>query len=472
MPHPLTFFSLFLATVAAASFSALAIVRIRKGRIPSLLMLTRPSFLLILFTSAPFAFGLILFLQGSFSLILTILLTSLMFTLFYNFLIIPLAIYHKSQEDKPGEPLIYPSLTILVPAYNEEKCIARTVETLLEAYYPEKKEIIVVDDGSTDRTYEIARSYAWRGVKVLHRPNGGKAAALNYGQLFARGEVVVTVDADSIIGRRALVELVKMFQDLRVNAVCGNVKVLNRTNLLTKCQALEYIISINVVRRALDALGTVTVVPGVLGAFRRRVIRGGGLYDKDTLTEDFDITVKTLKQGSVVQASSHALAYTEAPESLGDLIKQRLRWYRGNFQTLSKHKDAFVNPRFGFLHSLSFPFMLLSIVFIPFADFIVIASAILGILEGAVIQVLLFLSFFILVQFLLSVLSIQLDGEDMKLAIYAPLFVLGYKQFCEFLTIKSIFDVLLKRKMEWGRVKRIDLQPTLKVSFKRSSASR
>lgn len=382
MPHPLVFLSFFLAAVTAASFLALAVVRIRRGRFPSIAKFRHPSLLLVLFISTPFVFGAILLLRGPYSPVLAVLLVGLTFTFFYNFLTIPLALHHKSREGKFQEPPAYPSLSILVPAYNEEKCIARTIEALVEAYYPGKKEIIVIDDGSTDRTHEIARSYSDRGVKVLRRPNGGKTAALNYGQLFASGEIVVTVDADSLIGRRALVELVKRFQDPQVNAVCGNVKVLNRTNPLTKCQALEYIVSINVVRRAFDALGAVTVVPGVLGAFRRRTIHGGGLYDKDTLTEDFDITIKTLKQGSIVQASSHALAYTEAPNTTRDLYRQRLRWYRGNFQTMWKHRDAFVNPRFGFLYSLGFPFALLSMVFIPFAGLVVIASAILSILGG------------------------------------------------------------------------------------------
>jgi cellulose synthase/poly-beta-1,6-N-acetylglucosamine synthase-like glycosyltransferase len=268
------------------------------------------------------------------------------------------------------------------------------------------KEIIVIDDGSTDRTYQIALGYRNQGVKIVQRPNGGKAAALNYGLLFARGEIVVTVDADSLIGKNTLVELVKNFRYPEVAAVAGNIKVINRKNLLTNCQALEYITSINIFRRALDVFGSVTVVPGALGAFRREVLSGGGFYDPDTLVEDFDITVKTLKAGKITQASSAAVSYTEAPETWGDLIKQRLRWYRGNFQALWKHHDAALNPRFGFLQKLSYPYMVLSMIFMPLAGLVVIASVILAILNEPGIWLLYMFLFFLSLQFLLSILAI------------------------------------------------------------------
>src|SRR2546428_517778 len=147
--------------------------------------------------------------------------------------------------------LIYPSLSVLVPAYNEEKVIARTIEGLLETEYP-KKEIIVIDDGSKDKTLEIASSYKSK-VKVLHKENGGKASALNYGIAFAGGDIVVIVDADTIVGRQALKQVVKGFgRDEKVAAVAGNIKVRNRKNWITWCQALEYVAGIEIIRRAFD----------------------------------------------------------------------------------------------------------------------------------------------------------------------------------------------------------------------------
>lgn len=358
------------------------------------------------------------------------------------------------KKRQPTPP--YPSITVIVPAYNEQGYVGRCVESLLEADYPKgKKEIVVVDDGSTDGTYREAEAYSEQGVKVVRKENGGKHSALNYGLLFATGEIIVTVDADSLVGRTSLARMVARLQENpEVQAVAGNVKVLNRESVVTRCQALEYIVSINIVRRAFDLFGSVTVVPGVLGAFRRQVLEAGGLYDPDTLTEDFDMTLKTLKVGGVVQASSRAVAYTEAPHSWRDLYQQRLRWYRGNFMTTIKHRNVFSNPRFGFLHKLAFPYLLLSMIFIPLAGMVVLASTAIGLLSGLAMQIGGMFAFFLLLQFLLSTLAIQIDEEDPWLSVYSPLMVVGYKHFCDLITLKSMLDVLLKRKMKWTRASR------------------
>jgi len=366
------------------------------------------------------------------------------------------------------------------------KCIAGTVETLLEAYYPALKEIIVIDDGSTDGTYELVKPYSARGVKVVQRPQGGKAAALNTGLQFAQGEVIICVDADSMVSRTALFEIVKRFDDPAVTAVAGNVKVLNRNKFLTACQALEYIFDINISRRAMDIFGAVIVVPGCLGAFRADILRGTGGWDKQIIVEDFDTTVKLFKSGAfditnpiapvvlqhpdldvaakgtktgskVVQASSAAIVYTEAPETLKGLWKQRLRWYRGNFQTLLKHKDAFSNPRFGTLYTLAFPYLLISMLFVPITMIVIVISAVLAILAGDVILLLMIFGVFLLLQFVVSILAIELDDEDLKLAVFAPFFVIGYKHILDAVKMKAAFDVITKQRMGWDKLDRIGL---------------
>ncbi|MFC1968626.1 glycosyltransferase family 2 protein [Chloroflexota bacterium] len=409
----------------------------------------------------PAAFAAIMYVSGMFSVIGWLLMIALTFTFFFAFFSVPLAFFSKCQEQKGSDFTLkhYPLVTVLVPAYNEEKVLGPTIECILEAAYP-KKEVIIIDDGSTDRTYQIALGFADRGVKVVHRPNGGKSAALNYGLFFARGEIVIIVDADSMIGKNALVEMVRPFQDKDVVATAGNIKVLNRKNLLTKCQAVEYIASINIFRRALDIFGKITVVPGALGAYRRDILTGGGSYDPDTLVEDFDVTVKALKTGKVIHASSSALCYTEAPEHLRDFVKQRLRWYRGNFQTMWKHKDAGFNTRFGFLQRLSYPYMLFSMLFMPPAGLVVVASVILVFLGGVSWWLLYMFLFFLALQVLLTVFALQLDDEDMRLVLYAPFFLAGYKHLCDFIMLRSLFDVLFRRKqLEWGRARRIGAQP-------------
>ncbi len=480
-PSGVAFLAAGTGIITALFFLTIAIKTIRSqfgSKMPWLYTIS----LSFAFLAIPLIFALFLHLQGKLSLILIIVMTSLSFTFFYLFSNIPLAVYHKFQEAKLQKLDRYPSLSILVPAYNEEKCIAATLETLIEADYPDK-EIIVVDDGSTDQTFQIASRYVNQGIKVLRRPNGGKAMALNYGLLFAKGEIIVTVDADSLITKTALLELVQRFQDPTVVGVAGNVKVLNRTNLLTKLQALEYIFDINISRRALDIFGAIPVIPGCLGAFRRDALHSSGAWDSETVTEDYDVTVKasktravtlnnghlttyplapdftiTLKQakvGRVIQASSRALAYTEAPQSLGDLWRQRMRWYRGNFQTLFKHRDVFHNPRFGTLYSLAFPYVVISMIFIPIATIVIIISAVLAVLSGYTTQLLAIFGLFILLQFFICLLAIQLDEEDLKLSIYSPFFVIGYKHLLDLAKIKAGFDVLTKRQIGWQKVKRI-----------------
>jgi cellulose synthase/poly-beta-1,6-N-acetylglucosamine synthase-like glycosyltransferase len=274
-----------------------------------------------------------------------IMLSSFSIVYLTNFMAVPLAVASKHREKQitASMPYIVP-LTVIIPAYNEEKWIGHCIEAVLEADYP-SKEVIVVDDGSTDNTYEVASRYASRGVTVLRKPNGGKASALNYGLLFATGEVVVCIDADSIIGRETLKNIVKPFMDPHVVGVAGNVKVVNQVNWLTKNQALEYLTQLNIIRRATSFFGAVQVMPGPLAAFRRQQAIQVGRYDRETLTEDFDITVKLQKAGGVIQAPSNAYAYTEAPSKLSSLYRQRLRWYRGNTQVLLRHKDVPLKPK-------------------------------------------------------------------------------------------------------------------------------
>ena len=402
----------------------------------------------------PASFAVILYYFASLTFFSWFFLVGLSIVFYVNALMVPLAVYHYRHEARSdGSTSYLPPVTILIPAYNEETVLRRTIEAVLETTYA-YKEVIVIDDGSTDRTLQIAQGFRDRGVMVIHRPNGGKATALNHGLRFARGEIIVIVDADSLMGKNTLLELVQPFKDERVAAVAGNIKVLNRINWLTKCQALEYITSINLNRRAMDMFGSVTVVPGALGAYRREILQGSGIYDPDTLVEDFDVTMKILKTGQVVKASTTATAYTEAPETLGELIKQRLRWNRGNFQALWKHRDAAVNSRFGFLQKLSFPYLFISMTFVPVAGMVTIIAAILSILNGGGLTLLSAVVFFISLQYLTSLLAIRLEGEDQQLSLFAPLLVIGYKQFCDYIVLRSLFDVLFRKKLRWASVHR------------------
>ena len=316
--------------------------------------------------------------------------------------------------------------------------------------------MIVVDDGSTDNTYQLASKYRAKGIKVIRRLEaGGKSGALNTGILIAKGEIIITCDADSMIARSALRKIISRFQDPTVTAVAGNVKILNRTNLLTKCQALEYIVNENIYRRVFDIFGVVPVVPGPLASFRKKSLKEIGFYDRDTLTEDFDITVKLLKTQRVVQALSDANVYTEATVTWKDFIKQRTRWNRGTYQTIMKHRNVFENPRFGYLRNLTFQYIILSMYVVPVISVVSLVVIAWSIVMGHLFQVLLVMGVFMLMQTTYSFLAILMDDEDMKLLIYSPLFVVGFKEVRNFVKLKSLLDVVLKREMKWGSLQRI-----------------
>lgn len=383
-----------------------------------------------------------------------IILWGMTITFWSTMMFVPLAVYSKYKEDAMPDLLVYPSISILVPAFNEEKVIARTIEGLLESDYP-NKEILVIDDGSKDKTLEIANKYKNK-VKVLHKENGGKASAMNYGLAYAKGEIIIVVDADTIIGRQALKQMVKGFgNDKDVAAVAGNIKVRNRVNWITWIQALEYVAGIEIIRRAFDYFGSITIVPGALGAFRKSVLEGVGSYHKDTLVEDFDATIKVLKSGFVIQGTTRATAYTEAPQTFHDFYKQRKRWYRGNVQVLSRHFETIVNPRYAFLYRIAFPFMIISMIVLPFAGLAVVVTSIIEVINGDGFFVLQMFVLFITLQCFMSALAVRIDREDPRLILFSPFLVLGYKQIVDILLMKSVLEALFKTKTKWTSAKRI-----------------
>lgn len=416
-----------------------------------------PSAFLLFLLASPFVIGAMIAYEG-YTLLESptriILLWAMTISFWSTMLFVPMAVLSKYKEDIQPDVKSYPKVSVIIPAYNEEKVIANTIEALLETKYP-KKEIIFVDDGSKDDTLRIATQYKDR-IKVLHKENGGKATALNYGIQYSTGEIIVIVDADTIIGRQSLKEIVKGFEvNEHVAAVAGNIKVRNVTNWITKCQALEYITGIQIVRRAFDVFGSITIVPGALGAFKKSYLMESGPYGKDTIVEDFDQTIKLLKAGLITQGSSKATAYTEAPNTLRDFIAQRKRWYRGNMQVLKRHSDALTNPRYGYLQKLSLPYLFLGMVITPIIGFTATANAILGVIMGDGWYVLQVFLIFTTVHYLMTSLALRIDGEDQKLLWHAGFLVFGFKQLVDLLLLKAIIEQLRNTKATWTSAKRI-----------------
>jgi cellulose synthase/poly-beta-1,6-N-acetylglucosamine synthase-like glycosyltransferase/peptidoglycan/xylan/chitin deacetylase (PgdA/CDA1 family)/spore germination protein YaaH len=246
-------------------------------------------------------------------------------------------------------PSYNPRVAVLVPAYNEETVIVRTIRSVLNSDYKNLR-VIVIDDGSTDRTVEVAREayaadIASGHVEVLTKPNGGKAAALNYALDRLQEEIYVGIDADTVIATDAISKLIPHFEDPRIGAMAGNAKVGNRVNLWTRWQALEYITSQNFERRALALFHVVTVVPGAIGAWRTAPVKAAGGYPINTVAEDADLTMNLLEQGLRVDYEDRSLAFTEAPIDAKGLMRQRFRWSFGTLQAVWKHRAAFVRNK-------------------------------------------------------------------------------------------------------------------------------
>src|SRR3981189_2352953 len=261
-----------------------------------------------------------------------------------------LAIYDRLRSHVYGTPeqlaAYRPKVAILIPAYNEEKVIERTIQGALDSDYP-NLHVIVIDDGSKDRTLEVAqkafrKEVAEGRVVILTKPNSGKAEALNFGlEHIGAAEVFVGIDADTIIAPDAIARMVPHFLNPKVGAVAGNAKVGNRVNLWTRWQALEYITSQNFERRALNTMGAVSVVPGAIGAWRVSAVRKARGFHVDTVAEDADLTMALLRNGYRVEYEDQALAFTEAPTTANGLMRQRFRWSFGILQAVWKPRDVF-----------------------------------------------------------------------------------------------------------------------------------
>jgi cellulose synthase/poly-beta-1,6-N-acetylglucosamine synthase-like glycosyltransferase len=275
-----------------------------------------------------------------------------------------------------------PRVAVLIPAYNEEKVIVRTIRSVMMSNYKNIR-VIVIDDGSKDNTYRAAvdaypADIASGRLTVLTKPNGGKADALNFALAQTTEEVYIGIDADGVIAHDAITNLVAHFADPRIAAVAGNAKVGNRVNLWTRWQALEYITSQNFERRALDLFDVVMVVPGAIGAWRTEAVKNGGGYHTNTVAEDADLTMNLLEQGYWVIYEDRALAFTEAPVNMNGLMRQRFRWSFGILQAVFKHRGAIKNRRAMGLFALpnTLIFQILLPLFSPFIDLMFIAGVV------------------------------------------------------------------------------------------------
>jgi cellulose synthase/poly-beta-1,6-N-acetylglucosamine synthase-like glycosyltransferase len=283
---------------------------------------------------------------------------------------------------------------------------------------------------------------------------------MNHGLEHVSTDLVIGVDADSRVEPDAVTELVRTYESKPGTcAVAGNVKVANRTSFLTKIQALEYIVSINMFRRAFDQIGLVKVVPGCLGLFDRARVEAAGGFSGDTVTEDFDLTIELLKNGGQIHYSSRAIVRTEVPDTWRGLYSQRLRWFRGTIQTALKHRGIFVNPRFGLLHGVLAPFLFFSIGVISILGMVVLGTILYMAVFGSLVQLVGVFVIFVLLESLFSTVAIRIENtvedESLWLVLYSPLLVVGYKQLQDLIMIRSLLDVVAGRELGWTHADRV-----------------
>ena len=396
----------------------------------------------------------LIFLVGAMSWALLILLSIKMLV----FVSASLWHYWDNKNAKQHVGMHRPLVSVIVPAYNEEKVLDNCIQSLITQDCP-ACEILIIDDGSSDGTYAAGTVWAARYpnmIRAFTKPNGGKASALNFGIEKAAGEIIISMDADSLFIPNTIDELVIPFGDPTVGAVGGNVKVANRSSFFNGHQAMEYMMGLNLQRRAFALMGCMQVISGAIGAFRKDAMRTVGGYPEDTVVEDMDITITLVRAGYRVLYTGRAIAYTEAPEKLSDFMKQRQRWTYGGFQVLKKHRDMLFNPRYGKMGMVGLPYFLL----FPWIDVIIsllfFSVIIRVVFLGGFETIFEFYVAMCVIQGALVVLALHMEKEDKRIALFTGLDSLWYNHCISLATVRSGIRFLHNTgEMEWNKLERL-----------------
>ncbi|MFM8363546.1 MAG: polysaccharide deacetylase family protein [Verrucomicrobiota bacterium] len=401
------------------------------------------------FLASGTGFGLIRILQASFFAFLT---ASSILVAARTLIVVFLAIRHSRQ---PGlETFADDPVSIIIPAYNEEKVVARTVRSLLASDYPGPLEVVVVDDGSSDGTAAAVSDFSDPRVRLVRQSNSGKAVALRNGIAQASAEILVFADADTQFDKAAVRHLVAALGHEKTGAVSGQARVGNARTLAARCQEIEYLCNFNLDRRAYAAWNCITVVPGAISALRREAIVAAGGISLDTLAEDTDLTLAIHRAGYRVEYAPKALAFTEAPETFRQLVRQRFRWAYGTIQCVWKHRDLVFNPRFKALGFFSLPsiwfFQIALVALSPFIDLAFLQS----ILLGRAMDILPFFLGFLACDLVLAIVAVRLEGLPLRnaLRILPQRFI--YRPLLAWVVWKSILQAIRGAWVGWGKLHR------------------
>lgn len=350
---------------------------------------------------------------------------------------------------KAAKPFL-PFVSIIIPCHNSEAVLEKTLKAVLSLNY-KNKEIIVVDDGSTDKTAAIAGSFQPYITLVKRKVcSGRKTGAINFGLSFCQGDIVVVIDDDTLVEQDALKHLVAPLAEPEVAAVGGNIKVYPENTLLTKVQAIEYLIIMEIAKPYQNNLfGTVLIISGAFGAFLKKHLALIGQWDVDIITEDLDLTWKLYRLRKRVLYNQKAVCYTEIPTNIKQLIKQRSRWDYGLFETFFKHKRMLFTRRFPALGFGLFPETVLFELFFIFARPLYIVFLVLS--TRNLLVIFLAIVYFYLALEALTIFTAGLLSKKKRNCLklyYAPLMLI-YHQFLAVLRFRALYRFLTKKGVEW-----------------------
>jgi len=379
---------------------------------------------------------------------------------------------------KFGECVDCPSVSVCIPCFNEESTVEKTLRSLCKLDYdPRKLEIIVVDDGSSDKTYLKALNFAKRNkdhnIRVFKKSNGGKHTAVNYALERSHGEFFGVLDADSFVDKHALKRMMKLFEDKNVMAVTPSMLVHNPKNILQRVQYIEYLMGV-FLRKVFAQLGSQHVTPGPFSFFRKTFFEKHGNYHEAHLTEDIEMALRIQKYGGVIENALDAFVFTSGLRSFNSLYKQRLRWYYGFIRNLVDYKELF-SRKHGNLGVLvlpaSFTSVVLVIIFLFYSLFNILKNLVNKLMnlyavnfdifqlrwfdfDGFFVNtnslaVLGFISLALVI--IIIVIAKRLSQEKKSISFSYVLFMLTYWILFGFWWLASIFAVFFRRgKVKWG----------------------
>ena len=355
------------------------------------------------------------------------------------------------RRDKSYSPLV----TAVIPAYNEEKVIEKTVLTMLRSRY-KNLDVIVVDDGSKDNTWRVVQDLAASSVRItaLKQRSQGKAAALNKGIRAAQGEIIICLDADTVFLPQTVSNLVRHFKDPSVGAVSGSVKVGNVQNMLSRWQGLEYITGINIERSAQAYLNAILIVPGACCAWRKQALLKANRYSADTLAEDCDLTLRLYRTSYRIIQDNQAISYTEAPLKLRSLTRQRFRWMFGNIQSFWKNRGMIFRRKYGWLGFYVLPNAIIStllpLVFWPLLVIVTLENLV----AGRYILIASFVLAVIGLNFIFAIFGLLLARERLSYLLAVPFNRIIYGPIRTYLLYSTLITALKGAYVSWNKLTR------------------